>query len=54
MKEEGAKLVAQDAITFLVSTIEKEAIRITKKAVKSVKNDRRKRLMSSDISEALE
>jgi len=49
MKTEGAGLVAEDAVVLLIKKLEEAAIELTKKAVKAVKDDKRKRLTSADI-----
>jgi histone H3/H4 len=49
MKNEGAGLVAEDAVELLIATLTKAAEECTKKAVKLVKDEKRKRLTSVDI-----
>lgn len=49
MKAEGAGLVAEDAVEKLIAKLTEAAIEITKKAVKLVKDEKRKRLTSADI-----
>ena len=52
MKNEGAKLVAEDCITFLIEKTTKYANDLTKKAVKICKEDKRKRVTAADINAA--
>ena len=52
MKFEGASLVAEDAVTFLISEIEQAAKALTKEAVKLVKADKRKKVTGADIRAA--
>ena len=50
MKNEGAKLVSEEAVLLLIGELTKEAKRVTKEAVKVVKADKRKRVTAADIS----
>jgi len=52
MKNEGAGLVAEEAVALLIEKLTKAAEECTKKAVKLVKDDKRKRLTSADIMAA--
>ncbi len=49
MKEEGAGLVAEDAVVLLIEELTKVGKDLTKKAVKIVKDDKRKRVTAADI-----
>lgn len=49
MKAEGANLVAEDAVELLISKLTDAAQDITKKAVKLVKDEKRKRVTAADI-----
>ena len=53
MKNEGAKLVSSEAVDFLIEDLKKEATKVVKKAVKLVKEDKRKRIQRIDIIEAI-
>ncbi|MHA1720579.1 MAG: histone-like protein [Promethearchaeota archaeon] len=50
MKNEGAGLVAENAVVLLIEQLTKEAKRVTKAAVKLVKVDKRKRVTAADIT----
>jgi DNA-binding protein len=50
MKSEGAGLVAEDAVTLLIEKLTEAAIDVTKKAVKMVKDEKRKRVTAADIT----
>ncbi len=50
MKQEGAGLVAENAVELLITTLTKAGEAVTKKAVKLVKEDKRKRLTAADIA----
>ena len=52
MKTEGAGLVAEDAVVLLIDHLTKEAMKVTKAAVKLVKDDKRKRVTAADIAAA--
>ncbi len=52
MKTEGADLVAEDALLFLISKIEEEAKEVTKSAISLVKDDKRKKITAEDIKKA--
>ncbi len=52
MKNEGASLVAEDALEFLIELLTKAAQTKTKEAIKLVKADKRKRVTAADISAA--
>ena len=52
MKDEGAKLVAEAAVDLLINKLEQTATDVTKKAIKIVKGDKRKRLTAPDIQMA--
>ena len=52
MKDEGASLVAEDALEFLIDLLTKAAQTKTKEAIKLVKADKRKRVTAADISAA--
>ncbi len=52
MKREGADLVAQDALDYLIDRIEEMGKSITKTAVKLVLDDDRKRVTAEDIKKA--
>ncbi|UYP46560.1 hypothetical protein NEF87_002845 [Candidatus Lokiarchaeum ossiferum] len=49
MKNEGASLVAENAVELLIEQLTKVATEVTKEAVKMVKADKRKRLTAADI-----
>ena len=49
MKNEGASLVAENAVVVLIEQLTKVATEVTKEAVKLVKADKRKRLTAADI-----
>ncbi len=49
MKDEGAGLVAEDAVVLLIEELTKVGKDLTKKAVKIVKDDKRKRVTAADI-----
>jgi histone H3/H4 len=53
MKDEGAKLVAEDAIKLLVSKLEEIGKATTKKAIEIASADKRKRLTGVDIQQAI-
>ena len=53
MKENGAKLVAKDAVMKLVEYLEGSIEEITMKAVKLAKHAGRKKVMMSDITLAI-
>ena len=48
MKNEGAGLVAEDAVILLIEELTKAAKEVTKEAVKLVKGDKRKRVTAAD------
>lgn len=50
MKNEGAGLVAEDAVILLIEELTKAAKEVTKEAVKLVKTDKRKRVTAADIA----
>ncbi len=50
MKNEGAGLVAEDAVILLIEELTKAAKEVTKEAVKLVKSDKRKRVTAADIA----
>ena len=50
MKNEGAGLVAEDAVILLITQLTEAAKKVTKEAVKLVKNDKRKRVTAADIA----
>ncbi len=52
MKDEGAGLVAENAVILLIGELTKAAKEVTKKAVKIVKDDKRKRVTAADITAA--
>ncbi|MHA1776859.1 MAG: histone-like protein [Promethearchaeota archaeon] len=52
MKDEGATLVAEDALELLIDVLTKAAEEKTKAAIKLVKADKRKRVTAADISAA--
>jgi histone H3/H4 len=52
MKEKGAPLVAAGALDLLIEFLEKEAVKTTKKALKIVNGEKRKRIMAADIYKA--
>lgn len=52
MKDEGASLVAEDALELLIDVLTKAAQNKTKEAIKLVKADKRKRVTAADISAA--
>ncbi len=54
MKEEGAGLVSDEALDLLIGQLEKIGTATTKKAMKLVKDENRKRLTAEDISLASE
>jgi len=49
MKNEGAELVAEDALLFVIDKIEEEAKKVTKEALGVVKDDKRKKVTAADI-----
>ena len=49
MKNEGASLVAENAVELLIEQLTKVATEVTKEAVKMVKADKRKRLTAADV-----
>ena len=53
MKQEGASLVSQDALMLMIDTLESHAEAITKKAIKLVNDDGRKRVTPQDIDLAI-
>ncbi|MHA1674976.1 MAG: histone-like protein [Promethearchaeota archaeon] len=50
MAEEGARLVSDEALAIMITSLEKHAITTTKKAIEIVKDDKRKRITAEDIS----
>lgn len=50
MKNEGAGLVAENAVILLIEELTKAAKEVTKEAVKLVKGDKRKRVTAADIA----
>jgi histone H3/H4 len=52
MKAEGANLVAEDAVELMIVKLTECAQEVTKKAVKLVKDEKRKRVTASDIMAA--
>jgi histone H3/H4 len=52
MKEEGANLVSDEALDLLIGQLEKIGTATTKKAMKLVKDEDRKRLTAEDIANA--
>jgi len=53
MKNQGASLVAEEAVTTLVDYLEKFADTLTKKALKIAEADKRKKVTPEDINAAL-
>ena len=53
MKNQGANLVAEEAVITLVDFLEKFADGLTKKAMKIAEDDKRKKLTADDINAAL-
>lgn len=53
MKNQGANLVAEEAVITLVEFLEKYADTLTKKAMKIAEEDKRKKLTADDINAAL-
>ena len=53
MKGEGAKLVSDEAIELLIKKIEEHGLKITKKAMSLVKDEKRKRLTAEDVTWAM-
>lgn len=49
MKSEGAKLVAEAAVSALIEKITKMGTDLTKSAIAYVKSDKRKRITGADI-----
>lgn len=49
MGDEGADIVADDAIQFLVQKLEEYAVKVTRVAVKHMKDHGRKRLDATEI-----
>lgn len=49
MKDVGANLVAEKAVNVLIEELEHRAKKVTKKAIKYVKEDKRKRITGTDI-----
>ena len=49
MKAEGANLVAEDAVELMIVKLTECAQDVTKKAVKLVKDEKRKRVTAADI-----
>jgi len=52
MKNEGAGLVAEEAVVLMIEKLTKAAEECTKKAVKLVKDEKRKRVTAADIMAA--
>ena len=52
MKNEGAGLVAENAVVLLIETLTKAGTELTKSAVKLVKADKRKRVTAADVIQA--
>jgi histone H3/H4 len=50
MKDEGAKLVSDEALDLMISKLEELAIKTTKKAMELVKDEKRRRLTADDIT----
>ena len=53
MKESGAKLVAKDAVSKLVESLEAEVEELTRKAIRFAKHAGRKKVMMTDINLAI-
>jgi len=53
MKGEGAKLVSDEALELLIKKIEEHGLKITKKAMSLVKDEKRKRLTAEDVNWAM-
>ena len=53
MKESGAKLVAKDAVSKLVESLEPEVEELTRKAIGFAKHAGRKKVMMTDINLAI-
>ncbi|MHA1648365.1 MAG: histone [Promethearchaeota archaeon] len=53
MKDEGAGLVSEGALLLMAKTLEAHAKKVTKKAISIVKDEKRKRLTSQDITFAI-
>ena len=53
MKQEGASLVSQDALMLMIEKLEEQAEAVTKKALKYVKDEGRKRVTPADIGWAI-
>ncbi len=53
MKQEGASLVSQDALMLMIDKLEEHAEKVTRKALKIVKDDGRKRVTPQDIDFAI-
>lgn len=53
MRDEGASLVSDGALSLMIKALEDHATVVTKKAIDIVKDDKRKRLTAEDISWAL-
>jgi len=52
MKNEGANLVAEKAVDLLIEKLTDLATKVTKNAIKMMKEDNRKRVTSSDVKMA--
>ena len=52
MKTEGADLVSEDALSFLIANVEKQAKAVTKAAIARVKDDKRKKITAEDVRAA--
>ncbi len=53
MHDQGAKIVAKDAVEFLISYLQKEVVTITLRARELAKHARRKKITSNDIDLAI-
>ncbi|MHA1795924.1 MAG: histone [Promethearchaeia archaeon] len=54
MKESGAEMVSKDAVDRMIEFLEKEAKKITNKALEMTRHSGRKKLIADDIKLALE
>lgn len=52
MKNQGANLVAEDAVLTLIGNLESFGADVTKAAMKLAKEDKRKRVTADDVSAA--
>ena len=53
MNSVGAKIVARDAVDYLMTDLEEKAVALTKKAITFAKHAKRKKITQEDISLAI-